>query len=458
MARKEFNRHKKVNAAADDGVSEVQPTHWNNDAHDQVGVIGYDEPSETLIASGVLSPALSPGVIVVGAESGTADDLDTLTATDYQRNDRVSLRCTVGDTITVKHGTGNFSLPGSSDHVLSETIPLELIHNGTNWIRYVGNVYLQEANIFTKIQTHNVGTKFPDGPAIVDGNGNELLIAEKTTSAVNEITVKDAATGNNPQLKASGDDSNVGIDIKIKGSGRNLIEDTHIDIGGILGFIATNVTLATDVLAGTTTAIAVDAEGAGTTDDLSSITGFSNGDVVRLIAQASQVITVIHDIGGTNAIHLRHKVNIFLSETVPLVLRRIGNEWYEESGPEITVVELALGKPTDALATGDNQVTHVMDKKGRLIKCKAYVNTVSSSGLPTFNLRESSGGVDILSTALTIDASENSSLTAAAAAVIKSDGTQILVADEVVRVDCDIAGTGTLGAIITLWFENISDE
>lgn len=236
------------------------------------------------------------------------------------------------------------------------------------------------------------------------------------------------------------------------------LQDLTAQITGILGFTYANVTLATGVLAGTTSAIAVDAEGAGTTDVMDTVTGFANGDKVKLIAQASQVITVTHDVGGADSIHLKHKINILLSEKVPLILERIGGEWYEISGPEITIVELAFGKPADALATGDNQITHVMDKAGKLIKAKAYVDTVSSSGTPTFQLRESSGGVDILSTAITIDANENSSLTAATPPVIKSDGTEDLVADEVVRVDCDVAGTGTLGAILTLWFENLSDE
>lgn len=458
MARKEFNRHKKVNGAADDGVSEVQPVHWNNDAHDQVGVIGYDEPSETLIAAGVLSPALSPGVIVVGAESATSDDLDTLTATDYQRNDRVSLRATVGDTITVKHGTGNISLPGSADFVLSETVPLELIHDGTNWIRYTGDAYLAQANTFTKIQTHSLGTKYPDGVALIDDNGNELLKVLKTASAVNEVTTKNGATGNNPELQATGGDSDIGITLKIKGAGKHIIESSHIDVGGILGLPVTEISIASGALAATVSSITVDSEGAGTSDTLDTITGLSNDDLVALYAKSGETITVTHDIGGNDSIHLRHKINILLSEKVPLILVRKGLEWYEISGPEITIVLLALGKPADALATGNNQATHVMDKVGKLIKVKAYVDTVSSSGLPTFQLRESSGDVDILSTLLTIDANEKTSLTAATAAVIKSDGTENLIADEVISIDCDVAGTGTLGVIITLWFENLSGE
>ncbi len=64
----------------------------------------------------------------------------------------------------------------------------------------------------------------------------------------------------------------------------------------------------------------------------------------------------------------------------------------------------------------------------------------------------------MLATDITIDASENSSEDATTPPVINSDGTETVAKDDVVRVDCDVAGTGTLGAIITLWFENLSDE
>lgn len=52
-----------------------------------------------------------------------------------------------------------------------------------------------------------------------DTNGNELVKVTATASAVNEITVANAATNNNPVWSATGGDSNVGWDIKMKGTG-----------------------------------------------------------------------------------------------------------------------------------------------------------------------------------------------------------------------------------------------
>lgn len=228
-----------------------------------------------------------------------------------------------------------------------------------------------------------------------------------------------------------------------------------INISRVLGYTSSNISLASDALAATVTAIAVGAE-SGTADTMSTITGRSNGDIVRLVAQSTHVITVTHDIGGTDAIHLRHKINIILSETVPLVLRRIGGEWYEESGPEITKIALYFGKPGDTLATGDNQSVHYCDMAGKIIKVKADVDTASSSGTPTFPIRKNN--TDTLSTNITIDANETSSETAATPPVIKSDGSEVVAKDDALRADCDVAGTGTKGAVVYIWIENLSSE
>lgn len=58
------------------------------------------------------------------------------------------------------------------------------------------------------------------GTAILDSNGNEVIKTPATASAVNEITVTNSATGNDVQVTATGDDTNIGLKIKAKGSGR----------------------------------------------------------------------------------------------------------------------------------------------------------------------------------------------------------------------------------------------
>lgn len=61
-----------------------------------------------------------------------------------------------------------------------------------------------------------------------DTNGNELLKVTATGSAVNELTLANAATGNNPSFTASGGDTNIGINLVPKGTGEVQIAGTPI--------------------------------------------------------------------------------------------------------------------------------------------------------------------------------------------------------------------------------------
>lgn len=108
-------------------------------------------------------------------------------------------------------------------------------------------------------------------------------------------------------------------------------------------------------------------------------------------------------------------------------------------------IVIAVSDETTAITTGTAKVTFRMPFAMTLTEVRASVNTVSSSGLPTFDINEA--GVSILSTTLTIDANEKTSTTAATAAVI-SDTT--LADDAEMTIDIDTAGTGAKGAKVTL--------
>ena len=57
-----------------------------------------------------------------------------------------------------------------------------------------------------------VDIQLPDTKAIEDDSGNEYIKFSKTASAVNELTITNQATGNNPVLSATGDDTNIGLE------------------------------------------------------------------------------------------------------------------------------------------------------------------------------------------------------------------------------------------------------
>jgi hypothetical protein len=84
-----------------------------------------------------------------------------------------------------------------------------------------------------------VGALSATSPRVVTGvndtNGNELLKVTATASAVNELTLANAATGNGPTLSATGDDTNIDINITPKGTGEVNIPKVDIDDGAIDG-------------------------------------------------------------------------------------------------------------------------------------------------------------------------------------------------------------------------------
>ena len=76
----------------------------------------------------------------------------------------------------------------------------------------------------TQTLTNKTLTSPKIGTSILDTNGAELLKLTATSSAVNEITYNNAATGNKPTFTASGDDTNIGVSIQPKGSGTVTID------------------------------------------------------------------------------------------------------------------------------------------------------------------------------------------------------------------------------------------
>ena len=115
-----------------------------------------------------------------------------------------------------------------------------------------------------------------------------------------------------------------------------------------------------------------------------------------------------------------------------------------------------------ALTTGDNLATLAIDTTlngMNLVAVKAYVSTVSSSGAPLFQIRRSRRSsatartvVDMLSTGVSIDASEFESADATTAVTINTSNDDVQTGD-ILLFDCDTAGTGTKGATLLLTFQ-----
>ncbi len=89
----------------------------------------FTTASQKTIASGAITaPTLA--LHTVAAESGTADDLDTITASN---NFFVVLKAKAGDTITIRYGTGNISTPSSGSMTLTGNRIALLWCLGSQW-------------------------------------------------------------------------------------------------------------------------------------------------------------------------------------------------------------------------------------------------------------------------------------------------------------------------------------
>ena len=81
-----------------------------------------------------------------------------------------------------------------------------------------GHTDITASNITASATTSSLHYKVIASGDFLDANSNELFKFTQTASAVNEFTVANAATGNNPTLSVTGGDSNVGLNVKMKGT------------------------------------------------------------------------------------------------------------------------------------------------------------------------------------------------------------------------------------------------
>ena len=69
------------------------------------------------------------------------------------------------------------------------------------------------------LDTNDFNILIDDAHGINDENGNEQIIFQTTSSAVNQLDITNSATGNAPSIQATGGDSNINLRVGPKGTG-----------------------------------------------------------------------------------------------------------------------------------------------------------------------------------------------------------------------------------------------
>ena len=99
------------------------------------------------------------------------------------------------------------------------------VYNGTAWQTVTAGTILSSVagdttpQLGGNLDTNSHNILIDDAHYIGDENNKEQIIFQTTTDAVNQFDVTNAATSNAPKLSATGDDSNIDLDLEAKGTG-----------------------------------------------------------------------------------------------------------------------------------------------------------------------------------------------------------------------------------------------
>lgn len=130
----------------------------------------------------------------------------------------------------------------------------------------------------------------------------------------------------------------------------------------------------------------------------------------------------------------------FETDTLRLKIGDGSTAWNSLRYQTLETITVALSDETTDLTTGTAKLTMRMPFAMTLTAVRANVNTAPVGATITVDINE--GGATILSTKLTIDASEKTSTTAATAAVISDSA---LADDAEITFDIDQVGSSTAG-------------
>lgn len=236
-------------------------------------------------------------------------------------------------------------------------------------------------------------------------SNRELLSFTDNASAVNEITIANATTGNGPEIQATGNDTNINIELVPKGSGSVVIGSLTGVLRADSGVVSTDSDV-TDLVTAASTALAGKVE-------------LATGSEIDTGTDATRAITP-DALAGSN-----------------FGRGKIGFQCTDGSG---------------AIATGDGKAYIRVPSElagHNIIGFEVFVTAPSTSGTINVMLargRQSSATsahtfVDVLSTGLTIDANEYDSKDATTAYVINTSNDDLAEGD-LLRIDIDSVGTG----------------
>jgi hypothetical protein len=181
--------------------------------------------TQTLSGKTLTAPKFADGGFIADANGNEMIVLDTVTSAVNE--------VTVANAAT---GAG----PSISSTGTDADVDLLLVAKGSGVVKADGAEVATISGTQTLSNKTLTAAKIVDDGFIADANGNELIVGGTTASAVNEIKVSNAATGNNPVIEAQGDDTNVGLEITTKGTGSVTINGETVITSDTVGVESEN--------------------------------------------------------------------------------------------------------------------------------------------------------------------------------------------------------------------------
>ena len=180
---------------------------------------------------------------VSAAASGTltlpaaTDTLVGKATSDTLTNKSISLTSNTITGTTAEFNTAlsddNFATLAGTETLTNKTLTTPVISSITN----TGTLTLPTSTdtlvgrATTDTLTNKTLTSPKIGTSVLDTNGNSLLLLTATASAVNQLTLANAATTNRPTISATGSDTNIGISITPKGTGTIIVGNSVVPSG-----------------------------------------------------------------------------------------------------------------------------------------------------------------------------------------------------------------------------------
>jgi hypothetical protein len=180
----------------------------------QQAIAGYEAIS---IAGGAQTTSLS---FLNGTVSNGKNAVIEFTGT-ITGNQVVTIPDSIEKTYIIKNGTtGGFTVQFKT--VSGTGVTFGTTDKSTK-ILYSDGTNIIDTGVVSLTGVQTLTNKTINDPIINeinDSNGNEEIIFTTTASAVNEITIANSATGNGPEISATGSDTNIDLKLTPKGTGK----------------------------------------------------------------------------------------------------------------------------------------------------------------------------------------------------------------------------------------------